>query len=430
MTDISASAPCTATAGNRQLTGTDNARPGILGGAMIIAGTSVGAGMFALPVYSAGMWFGWSLIMMAVAWYCAYSSGMFLAEASLNYPSGASYATIAEDTLGRPGKLLATACVAFVCFIITYAYVSGGSSMVSELAHSSLGLSLSGSASSVIFGLLLACIVLMGSRTVDRVSTIMLGGMVLTFFSSTGIMAGNASAELLFPATDLGETSPYVWMSIPVLVTSFGFHGTVPSLIKHYSRDFSRVRHALLAGTGLTLVIYVFWQLAIMGNIPRQQFTQIIADGGNVATLIGAVGQSVDVSGAHSALMLFGKLALASSFIGVTLGLLDLVKDVLKLDDSVRSTAIAGAITFVPPIALGAIAPHGFITAIGYAALAASVFVLILPALMLMVLRRRGVDHGHRVRGGKLRLQLVLASGVLAVLVEVVNQFGLLPVFG
>ena len=29
----------------------------VLGGAMIIAGTTVGAGMFSLPVVGAGMWF-------------------------------------------------------------------------------------------------------------------------------------------------------------------------------------------------------------------------------------------------------------------------------------------------------------------------------------------------------------------------------------
>ncbi|GAA4897501.1 amino acid permease [Ferrimonas pelagia] len=404
--------------------------PGILGGAMIVAGTSIGAGMFALPVYSAGMWFAVSMAMMVLVWFCAYSSSLYLTEASLNYKEGASYATIAQDTLGPIGKLLATGTVAFVCFILTYAYISGGSSVVGQTLGNALGMEVGHIGSALLFTVVLASVVIAGSRAVDRVSTIMLGGMVLTFFSSTSLLAGNASADVLFPAVGLTESLPYIWIAIPVLVTSFGFHGTVPSLVKHYKKDAGRVRLALLCGTMLTMLVYVVWQLAIMGNVPRDQFSEVIAQGGNVATLISAVGQSADVVGVEAALMLFGNMALASSFIGVALGLQDLIKDVLKLDDSLHSTLKAAAITFLPALLLCMAMPHGFITAIGFAALAASVFVLVLPALMARVLRKRQIDNGFKTAGGMLRLDFVLGFGVLAVLVEIVHLAGLLPEFG
>ncbi|GAA5192415.1 amino acid permease [Ferrimonas gelatinilytica] len=404
--------------------------PGILGGAMIVAGTSIGAGMFALPVYSAGMWFALSIAMMTLVWFCAYSSSLYLTEASLHYRAGASYATIAEDTLGPVGKLLATGTVAFVCFILTYAYISGGSSVVGHGVESVTGTELGHGSSAVLFTVVLAAVVIAGSRAVDRVSTIMLGGMVLTFFSATSMLVGEASATTLFPAISLSEPLPYLWVAIPVLVTSFGFHGTVPSLVKHYNQDPRRVRLALLCGTMLTMLVYVVWQLAIMGNVPRDHFGEVIAQGGNVATLIQAVGQSTDVTGLENTLMLFGNLALASSFIGVALGLVDLIKDLFKMDDSLSSSLKAAGVSFVPALLLCIAMPHGFITAIGFAALAASIFVLVLPALMARVLRRRGIHNGFQTRGGMLRLDFVLAFGVLAVLVEVVHLLGWLPQFG
>ncbi|SHI27560.1 amino acid permease [Ferrimonas marina] len=420
MSEMTASAPAAQT----------KKKPGILGGAMIVAGTSIGAGMFALPVYSAGMWFAVSMAMMALVWFCAYSSSLYLTEASLNYKDGASYATIAEDTLGKVGKILATGTVAFVCFILTYAYISGGSSVVGQTLGNTLGLQLGHSGSALLFTLVLATVVIAGSRAVDRVATIMLGGMALTFFGSTSMLAGNASVDTLFPGIGLAEPLPYLWIAIPVLVTSFGFHGTVPSLVKHYQKDARRTRLALLVGTMLTMLVYVVWQLAIMGNVPRDQFSEVIAQGGNVATLISAVGQSTDVSGVEAALMLFGNLALASSFIGVALGLQDLIKDLLKLSDSLVDSAKAAAITFLPALLLCMAMPHGFITAIGFAALAASVFVLVLPALMARVLRQRKIDNGFQTSGGMLRLNFVLGFGVLAVLVEIVHLMGLLPKFG
>ncbi|WP_298442656.1 aromatic amino acid transport family protein [uncultured Ferrimonas sp.] len=403
-------------------------KPGILGGAMIVAGTAIGAGMFALPVYSAGMWFSVSIAMLVFCCFCAYSSGLYLAESSLNYRDGASFTTIAADTLGPIGKLIATGSVAFVSFILCYAYISGGSSVVAQTA-ASVDIEISHSAAAIIFAVVFSAVVLAGSRMVDRVATIMLGGMVLTFFSSTGMMVGTVNTASLFPAIDLSESGSYVWIAIPMLVTSFGYHGTVPSLVKHYQKDISRVRQALLLGTGLTLLVYIVWQLTIMGNVSRDQFGEIVAQGGNVATLISAVGQSTDVSGVESILMMFGNLALASSFIGVALGLLDLVKDTLSLDDSMKGTLTAGTITFLPPALLGAALPHGFITAIGFAALAASIFVLVLPPLMARVLRKRGQSQGFQTAGGLLRLDLVLAFGVLAVLVEVANLAGMLPQF-
>ncbi|WP_035387478.1 amino acid permease [Ferrimonas senticii] len=403
--------------------------PSILGGAMIIAGTAVGAGMFALPVYSAGMWFSVSMALLLFCCFCAYTTSLYMIEAGQHYPEGASFTTIAADTLGPLGKLFATGCVAFVSFILCYAYISGGSSIVAQVA-ADMGMNLSHSSAAVLFAVVFATLVIAGSRVVDKVSVIMLGGMVLTFFGSTSMLTVSADADKLFPALPFSDSLSYLWVAIPLLVTSFGVHSTVPSLAKHYNKDMQRVRLAVLLGMLLTLLVYVVWQLAIMGNVGREQFSAIIAEGGNVATLISAVGQSTDVTGVESALMVFGNLALASSFIGVALGLQDLVKDFFKLGDSLKHSLVAGVITFLPPAIGGALAPNGFITAIGYAALAAVVFVLILPPMMARVLRQRGQQGQFQVAGGMARLNLVFGFGVLALVAETLHLLGLLPQFG
>ena len=56
----------------------------LLGGAMIIAGTTVGAGMFSLPVVGAGMWFGYSVLMSLGIWFCMLMSGLLLLETNLS----------------------------------------------------------------------------------------------------------------------------------------------------------------------------------------------------------------------------------------------------------------------------------------------------------------------------------------------------------
>ena len=74
---------------------------------MIIAGTAVGAGMFSLPIAMSGIWFGWSVAVFLLTWFCMLLSGMMILEANLNYPVGSSFSTITRDLLG-PGTPPAT----------------------------------------------------------------------------------------------------------------------------------------------------------------------------------------------------------------------------------------------------------------------------------------------------------------------------------
>ena len=76
-------------------------------GVMVIAGTVIGGGMFALPVDLAGAWFFWRFILI-IAWFSMLHSGLLLLEANLNYPVGSSFNTITKDLICKtPGTLSA-----------------------------------------------------------------------------------------------------------------------------------------------------------------------------------------------------------------------------------------------------------------------------------------------------------------------------------
>ncbi|WP_290521966.1 aromatic amino acid transport family protein, partial [Aggregatibacter sp. oral taxon 458] len=54
---------------------TTQKRPSLLGGAMIIAGTAIGAGMLANPTSTAGVWFFGSIAILIYTWFCMTTSG-------------------------------------------------------------------------------------------------------------------------------------------------------------------------------------------------------------------------------------------------------------------------------------------------------------------------------------------------------------------
>ena len=107
-----------------------NKAPSLIGGAMIIGGTIIGAGMFSLPVVMSGAWFFWSLLALIFTWFCMLHSGLMILEANLNYHIGASFDTITKDLLGNRWNIINGLTVAFVLYILTYAYISASGSVI------------------------------------------------------------------------------------------------------------------------------------------------------------------------------------------------------------------------------------------------------------------------------------------------------------
>ncbi len=84
--------------------------------------------------------------------------------------------------------------------------------------------------------------------------------------------------------------------------------------------------------------------------------------------------------------------------------------------------------TFLPPTLLGMLFPDGFLVAIGFAALAATVWAVIVPALMAWRSRQRFADNpGFRVPGGTPLIAIVVLFGVLTAACHLLAMAGMLP---
>ncbi|GIU11162.1 high affinity tryptophan transporter Mtr [Shewanella sp. c952] len=402
----------------------------LLGGAMIIAGTTVGAGMFSLPVVGAGMWFGYSMLMLVGIWFCMLVSGLMLLETNLHFEPGSSFDTLTKTTLGQFWRIVNGLSIAFVLYILTYAYISGGSSIVNHSLEG-IGISLPQSVAGLVFAAVLATIVIISTKAVDRITTIMLGGMIITFFLAVGNLLIDVDTTKLFVPDGDTSYAPYLLAALPFGLASFGYHGNVPSLVKYYGNQPKTIIKALFIGTFIALVIYSCWLVATMGNIPRSQFVDIIAQGGNMGVLVGALSEVIANSWLNTMLTLFANLAVASSFLGVTLGLFDYLADLFGFDESRQGRLKTAAVTFIPPTILGILFPNGFLIAIGFAALAATIWAAIVPAMMAYKSRKIFADsEGFRVPGGTPLIAVVIVFGIVTGACHLLAMAGILPVYG
>ena len=130
----------------------------VLGGTMIIAGTAIGAGMLALPMISAGMWIYWSLFLMVLTWMLMLRASQAILEVNLHYEPGSSFHTLVQDTLGPVWSTINGLAVAFVLYILVYAYVSGGGSTVQQTVMAVTGNDPGMLGSSLFFSLILMAV--------------------------------------------------------------------------------------------------------------------------------------------------------------------------------------------------------------------------------------------------------------------------------
>lgn len=166
---------------------TQQRSPSLLGGAMIIAGTAIGAGMLANPTSTAGVWFIGSILALIYTWFCMTTSGLMILEANLHYPTGSSFDTIVKDLLGKSWNITNGLSVAFVLYVLTYAYITSGGGITQNLLNQAFSsaestVDIGRTSGSLIFCLILAAFVWLSTKAVDRFTTVLIVGMVVAFF--------------------------------------------------------------------------------------------------------------------------------------------------------------------------------------------------------------------------------------------------------
>ncbi|MDO5068768.1 MAG: aromatic amino acid transporter [Neisseria zoodegmatis] len=406
--------------------------PSLPGGALIIAGTVIGAGMLANPTATSGIWFTGSLLVLLYTWFSMLSSGLMLLEVNTHYPHGASFDTMVKDLLGQGWNVVNGIAVAFVLYLLTYAYIFVGGDLTAKGLGNLLGGEVGLPAGQLVFFFVLAFCVWASTRWVDRLTSILIAGMVIAFFWATGGLLTSVKLPVLFDSNAAPDTQYWIYVAaaLPVCLASFGFHGNVSSLLKYFNGDASKVARALQGGTLMALVIYVLWQLAIQGNLPRNAFGPVIEVNGQVSVLIETLSKFVPTGSMAEVLSFFAYLAIATSFLGVTLGLFDYLADMFKWDNSLAGRTKTAALTFLPPLVCCLLFPTGFVKVIGYVGLAATVWTALIPAMLLYRSRQKFTENkGYRVYGGMWLIVWVFAFGVINIAAKILHEWEVVPVF-
>ncbi len=414
-------------------------------GVVLVAGGAVGAGMFALPMASAGAWTLWSFVGMTLIWWLTYLAAKVLLDTNLAVLNDraqpvekninetpvqgppTSFDTLVNRVLGPRWALLNNLSLVFIMMILMYAYISAGASIMTHTLEQ-LGwhrLSIDRGWLSLCFAAVVAIIVWLGTTLVARISMALMMVMAISFLVVAFSLLPFVSLDALWEMP--AQATTFIWSSLPVYVTAFACAGLVPSLVKHYNADRAAVQKCLLFGTLLALVVYVLWLAITFGSVGRDGFRPILAAGGNTGDLVASV---LKLSSSDSALSLrlswFSHCAIITSFLCIGLGLFHFVQDKLSLKNDLVARGKGVALCFLPAMLGSFFYPKGFLLAIGYAGLLVAFSFFVIPAMMyLKRTKTQPVKQDKRVL--KIAAAVTLMVGAAIALLKSMSLIKLLP---
>lgn len=392
-----------------------------------MGGTSIGAGMIALPITTgAGGFLGGAALFIICFIYML--SNLFLwLEANLTMSEiDSNMVTIARHRLGPFGEIAAWISFLMLLYAACAAYLSGLGSLVANIVDTIMPYHISSDAGIISSAVIFGAIVYLGTTWVDGINRIAMIGLIATFL----VMTASISSHVNLSYLTQGKVY-YLPAAVPVIVVAFVSHVILPSLRVYCEDNLPQLKKILLYGSFLPLIVYIVWEFLITGVIPVHGPNGLLALGQSAYPVAGMsrILRSLGLAWIAIAVGSFSFFALLSSFLGVGLALTDFLADGFGIRKTLIGKLVLTLMTIIPPLIFALFYPSGFVLALSYA----GVFVAILYGFLpfFIVWRRRYVDKiesRFRLFGGKPMLIFIFIGSCIVVFLQIAARFHWIPV--
>jgi len=385
-----------------------------IGATLIVAGTTFGAGMLALPMTSGKAGFLNSSLLLVAMWIFTCFAALITLEINLRFGAGYSISYLAEKTFGRFGKWIASLSIGFLFYALLSAYTTGGAAFLKTGIDNFFGISVPFALMAFAFAAMLGVFVYSSTRHVDFANRFLVFFKVGIFLSLVYCLIPFIQTQYLAAA---GSEPSAFWLAIPLFFTSFGFHGSIPTLVNYVGPNPKYLRKVIVVGSIAPLFVYIIWQSVTLGVLPPSRGLEEQ----NVASFIHHLNEVTQSSAIGYCSNIFTFFAVSTSFLGVAIGLFDYLAESLKKKNTSGQRFQTALFTFVPPLFFALFYPNGFIMALGYASIALSVLAILLPAAVAYKLRQSNSITPYKVVGGNGILALVFLCGVAIIVIELIK---------
>lgn len=403
----------------------------LIGSILLLIGTTLGAGMLQFQIVSAPAGFLLSTALMILIGAISVITSLMIVEVNLAMPINASsFSSMAEKTLGRVWKVILWFIYLFLLYSIDWAYISGGSSLINNIAANSLKIHLPSWTGPLAFTLFLGSAIFLGTKTVDYFNRGFMSIKAILLFLVFVLIMPHVEITKLVIAQNPNQAS-YLWAAIPIFVMAFFNQNVIPSLRLYIGDNVNSLKQIIIYGALFCGLIYLLWLMVTLGVVPMlgdNSFTSLAQNNGSIGEFIQIIDQAVHSKWASNSINWFSSIALTTSFLGVTLSLFDFLADGLKIPNTNIGRLKTSCVTLLPPLVLAIFYPKGFALALNYASFFITIFAVILPPTMVYYLRKNpNLTSPYRVFGGNALLAIIFLFGILCLILPILANLKLLP---
>jgi tyrosine-specific transport protein len=403
-------------------------QPGsVLGSTALIAGTTIGAGILALPAFTLPSGIIPSTVLLITVWLYALAAGLLIAEANLNLMrmgrSESGLLSMISETLGVTGARVAGGVYLFMHYALLVAYMSqGGEILLNAIERFSGTHALADWLGVVLFTALFGGILYLGhQRFVERINSAFVAIVLLSFAGLLlfGIREVNPAQFLI---QDWQALSP----ALSVMFVALFYHNVIPVVTTQLEGDVVKIRQSIVTGSLIPLVMFLVWNAVVLGSI-RPEMLQETVNGSPLFDPLKVLRNGAAGDGLGVLISVFSEFAIVTSFIGFVYGLLDFFQDLWKVSPGDRTQRLPlYSLVFLPSISFSTLNPGIFFTALDYVGtFSISVLGGMIPAIIIWKQRYEQETSDliqPLVPGGR----LMLSGMIVIALIIILRQFLLL----
>ncbi|MBM3201633.1 MAG: tyrosine transporter [Chlamydiae bacterium] len=383
----------------------------IVGGVLLVAGTTIGAGMLALPVVTAFMGLIPSLCLFVFCWIFMLLSALFLVDVNCHTPKESNLITMAEKTIGPFGKIVSWVFYLLLLYALIAAYIAASSPLfISAFSYFTNGKTLAPWMANFCLPVLFGSFIYLGTFGVDIINRFLMAALVTAYVLLVIFLPSHLDSSLLQRV----DFSTFM-TAMPAVLTAFGYHIIIPTLATYLNHSKKHLVLTVVLGSLIALVINIVWQILVLGVVPLYGEYSLNASWTQGESAVFPLSMIVKNPMIGIGAYFFSFFAIITSFLGVALSLSDFLCDGLKIKKTWEGRLIALLLTFLPPIVFVFTYPRGFIAALEYAGAFVAILLVFIPSAMAWKIYRSVL--------AKMLLLLVMLFSFVVVGVNVWLQF-------
>lgn len=387
----------------------------LIGGTLLVVGTAIGAGMLAIPVVCSFAGFFPSLVLLVGVWLLFFATAWLLVDINLACPGEANFIGMIGRNLGTLGKAICWVVYLLLLYSLTAAYIAGSAPLFLKGIFALTDLQMPSWIGPIPLFLLFGIFVYLGTRAVDRINRWLMSGLMVSFIMLIVFLSPHVESSLL----TLAEPSA-LWIAVPVIFTSYGFHIVIPTLSTYLHHDVKRLRLAIFIGSLTPFIVYTIWNMLILGIVPLEGENGLVHAAIHGESSVVSLPNILQNRWIAKVAEFFSFFAIVTSFLGVSLSLSDFLAEGLKMRRFSWGREFACLLTFIPPLLFVYAYPEGFILALQYAGYFVAILLCIFPALMAWKLPK----YRTQTRRGLLILVILISLFVLSL--DILQRIGIL----